>query len=618
MFKSVRQSLKSMTDIEKTRFWALLAFRAVASLLDVAGVILVGLIAAIAASGISRNASASPLISQFGLDGLFSVNNLLTISSITLLFFILKAALSVDAVRRQNRLYAEVEARTAKLVVQGMLYRPRTAGAAWSEAELNFGVTLSMNAAFGRLLSYFSTVVAETFLLICIGTVLILASPVTTLVVVIYFGIVGFSIQFFVGSKHQKLGADLAESTINSTQDLYESIAAFREIFVLGKQPFFVDRFSNDRSKMALSGGKIQFIQAIPRYIVELALIVGIFALVASQIGSANLVSASATLGIFLTAGMRIVSSVLPLQSAAGSIRQVSSEAELANSLVEEFIDTGLDNKNEEFPVSNPPAKNSKSQVIGGAIGAEIRNISYRYPQAQQNAIEDVSFSIAPGQFFAIIGPSGSGKSTLADLLLGLLEPYSGEILVSGVSPRYLEENRHGVIAYVPQKPGIIAGTIAQNVALGIDEATIDNELVWESLRLANLEEFVRALDGDIHSHLGKQVNALSGGQVQRLGLARALYAKPQLLVLDEATSALDAESEAVIGNSLLALRGHITLVVIAHRLSTIQDADNVLVVENGKVLGEGKFEEVQRTVPMVANFVELMSLKKDPTGKED
>lgn len=611
MLNSVRRSLKSMTDIEKTRFWALLVFRSLASVLDVAGVVLVGLIAAIAASGFSQQGTVSPLISQYGLEDIFSVKNLMAISLVTLIFFVLKAALAVDAVRRQNRLYAAVEARTAKLVVQGMLNQPRTAGAAWSEAELNYGVTISMNAAFGRLLSYFSTVVAETFLLICIGTVLLIASPLTSLVVVVYFGIVGFAIQFFVGSKHQKLGAELADSSVDSTQDLYESISAFREIFVLGKQPFFVDRFGRDRSKMAFSGGKIQFIQALPRYIVELALIVGIFALVASQMGSSNLVAASATLGIFLTAGMRIVSSVLPLQTAAGSIRQVSSEAELANSLVDEFV-TDSEIKNAQ-PISQDVDDSETTDLIQmSAIGASVDNITYRYPGAQQAAISNVSFSIKPGQFFAIIGPSGSGKSTLADLLLGLLEPSSGQILVSGASPRDIEASRHGVIAYVPQKPGIIAGTIAQNVALGVQDKDIDFQLVKESLRLANLEDFVLTLDGGIHSLLGKQVNSLSGGQIQRLGLARALYAQPQLLVLDEATSALDAESEAVIGNSLLALRGKITLVVIAHRLSTIQDADNVLVVENGKVLGEGTFEHLQRTIPMVANFVELMSLNKD------
>lgn len=616
MLTSVRRSLKSMTDSEKTRFWGLLVFRSLASVLDVAGVVLVGLIAAIAASGISQQSTVSPMLSQFGLGEIFSIHNLLAISLVTLVFFILKAALAVDAVRRQNRLYASVEARTAKLVVQGMLSQPRTAGAAWSEAELNFGVTISMNAAFGRLLSYFSTVVAETFLLICIGTVLLIASPLTSLVVVVYFGIVGFAIQFFVGSKHQKLGAELAESSVDSTQDLYESISAFREIYVLGKQPYFVNRFGRDRSKMAFSGGKIQFIQALPRYIVELALIIGIFALVASQMGSSNVVAASATLGIFLTAGMRIVSSVLPLQTAAGSIRQVSSEAELANSLVNEFVTPSTGNITKLASPQEEPRESPNLQ-ISQAIGAEVRNISYRYPGAQQDAITDVSFCITPGQFFAIIGPSGSGKSTLADLLLGLLEPNSGRILVSGASPRELESERHGVIAYVPQKPGIIAGTIAQNVALGVQEDAIDYELVHESLRLANLEDFVLSLEDGVRSLLGKQVNSLSGGQIQRLGLARALYSQPQLLVLDEATSALDAESEAVIGNSLLALRGKITLVVIAHRLSTIQDADNVLVVENGKVLGQGSFDFLKRTVPMVANFVELMSLKNDNSELE-
>jgi ATP-binding cassette subfamily C protein len=160
----------------------------------------------------------------------------------------------------------------------------------------------------------------------------------------------------------------------------------------------------------------------------------------------------------------------------------------------------------------------------------------------------------------------------------------------------------------VPQRPGLVGGSIAENVALGIEPGLIDRDRVREVLRFAHLDEFVESLPEGMDTTVGKQADAFSGGQIQRIGLARALYVRPSLLVLDEATSGLDAGTEAVISEGLQKLRGETTVIVVAHRLSTVQHADTVFVVENGKVTASGDFPTVRRTVPMVADYVKLMS----------
>jgi ATP-binding cassette subfamily C protein len=165
-----------------------------------------------------------------------------------------------------------------------------------------------------------------------------------------------------------------------------------------------------------------------------------------------------------------------------------------------------------------------------------------------------------------------------------------------------------GRISYVPQRPGLVSGTIAENVALGLDLGEIDHERVRKALEQAHLWEFIQTLPEGVHTSIGKQADALSGGQIQRLGLARALYVNPGIVVLDEATSALDAGAEALVSQTLESLGSDVTVIVIAHRLSTVQHSDCVYVLESGRLMASGKFAELRKNVPMVAEYVELMS----------
>ena len=223
-----------------------------------------------------------------------------------------------------------------------------------------------------------------------------------------------------------------------------------------------------------------------------------------------------------------------------------------------------------------------------------------------------MSLDVPSGSYAAIVGPSGAGKTTLVDLMLGLYEPDSGRILLNDLSPLELRQRIPGLISYVPQKPGLVSGTLANNVALGLRDESIDEELVWSALRKAQLGQLVESLPHGIYSSLGSHSDALSGGQIQRLGLARAVYTEPRLIILDEATSALDAATEASIAEAIQNLGSETTVVVIAHRLSTIQHADVVHVVDDGQVLASGKFKDVRKRVPMIEEYVKLMSFDDD------
>ena len=243
------------------------------------------------------------------------------------------------------------------------------------------------------------------------------------------------------------------------------------------------------------------------------------------------------------------------------------------------------------------------------SIEVEVNGVAFAYPdQVHAEVISDISLRISPGQAVAIIGPSGGGKSTLASLILGLLAPSRGQILLNGLPPRQYISSNPGAVALVEQSTSLIRASIAENVALGVSMAEIDADQLNVALESAELMDWVNQLADGVLSVVDP--GRMSGGQLQRLGLARALYTKPSLLVLDEPTSALDADTEHKISQTLERLRGKITQISIAHRLTTIENADRVFLLEDGKISDSGTFSELRKSSATVAALVDRLSFK--------
>ena len=238
-----------------------------------------------------------------------------------------------------------------------------------------------------------------------------------------------------------------------------------------------------------------------------------------------------------------------------------------------------------------------------------MSNVTLTYPGTDIPAVKHVSLTVPVGHSLALVGPSGAGKSTVADLILGVLHPQDGDISIGGGVPSEAATTWPGAIAYVPQDIIVIEGTIRDNVALGLPKAIVDDELVWEALERAHLTQVVRGELGGLDLIAGENGIRLSGGQRQRLGLARALYTRPKLIVLDEATSALDSETEAVISQALVELGRDVTLIIIAHRLATIRHCTSVVYLERGCIRAQGTFEEVRAVHPNFDRQASLLGL---------
>jgi ABC-type bacteriocin/lantibiotic exporter with double-glycine peptidase domain len=238
-----------------------------------------------------------------------------------------------------------------------------------------------------------------------------------------------------------------------------------------------------------------------------------------------------------------------------------------------------------------------------------LEKIEYRYPNSEIDALIDISLEIQEGELIAIVGPSGAGKSTLADVILGLLPVASGRVTISGLAPDEVIRRWPGIFGYVPQDVLITNGTVRENVALGFDPNEFPDKQIWDVLQVTSLEETVAELPKKLDTRLGDRGGFISGGQRQRLGIARALFTKPGIIVLDEATSALDGETEADISNAISALKGKVTVLLIAHRLSTVRNADRIYYLDGGHLVASGNFEQLRKLVPDFDSQASLMGL---------
>ena len=291
---------------------------------------------------------------------------------------------------------------------------------------------------------------------------------------------------------------------------------------------------------------------------------------------------------------------MLRVQQGSTIIRTGFGQAEPTLQLISSLQDTELQASSSDI---------FDSVHAGFSSRVSISNISLTYPNKKNKAVENLTLESPVGTLTAFVGPSGAGKTTVIDILFGILQPDEGQVFISGMAPLNAFAKWPGAVSYVPQDVVITSGTIRQNVSLGFPISEASDELVYEALAVANLDDFVKGLPDKLETHVGERGAKLSGGQRQRLGIARAMFTKPKLLVLDEATSSLDVETEENISNSINALKGNTTVILIAHRLSTVRKADLVVYLEEGKAISSGNFDEVRKSIRNFDNQAKLFGL---------
>lgn len=604
-FGSTKAALKLLSPRDRKRFWILVIAQMSAGLLDLIGAGLITLVVLLLVGAFEPNSNSDALLSklnelQFFAD--YSLIKLAVVSGIgAALFFLIKSMTCLWLIRKNlvflGNQHSQIVSRLAdRLLKKNLLFIESKSSQETSNAILHGTSYLTI-----ELLGPLAIGLSEATLLILFAALMLWINPILMLCTVIFFGSAGVLLHRILGRWAGEIGAIVAQTSSDGQRELQETIGNFRSITVFGRQEFFVKGIRMQAQKGALAHSTKRFIEQIPKFSLEVTLVLGVLALGISQVSSSNLVSASTTLALFLTIAVRSTPSMLRLQGVFIAMRNATGQAKQTLDFIER-----LDQELDRAPVTDFVREHNAK-----AFSPELKvsNLSFIYPNNTYPSISNVSFTLNANCSLAIVGKSGAGKSTLVDLLLGLLVPQEGTVLLNGVAPQIALELWRDKIAYVPQETKILSKTILENIVIGIPENKIDFDAVWLALEQVQMDDFVKKLPSGLYTQIGESGLKLSGGQRQRLGLTRAFYLNPELLILDEATSALDPETENHISLAISAFSKKATVVSIAHRLATVRAADYVLYLENGKCQAFGTFQEVRDGSPDFATHAKLLGL---------
>lgn len=405
-------------------------------------------------------------------------------------------------------------------------------------------------------------------------TGLLLGSFWLTLVVTGLLALCALLIILVLQKKMRSLGQEYQKVSAGIIKTVKQAFEGIKEIKIMNKERFFIEDYRSVYKNATSIELVYNLMSYIPKYLIETITVGGILLYLGIVVArGGNMAAILPQLSLFAVAAFKLLPSVNALYTNYGNVMYDKASVDLLYHDIREVQDV----TDESVMVKEVEKLCFEKEIT-------IDSLTFAYDNTDKNILEDISFSIEKGKSVAFIGESGGGKTTLVDNILGILKPQKGSILVDGVNINEIMQSWHRDIGYIPQTIFIMDDTIRRNVAFGVRNEDIDDKKVWEALREAQLEEFVRSLGHGLDTEVGEAGMRLSGGQRQRIGIARALYHTPDILVFDEATSALDNETEKEVMQAIDALHGTKTMLMIAHRLTTIENCDHVYRVENRNI----------------------------------
>lgn len=422
--------------------------------------------------------------------------------------------------------------------------------------------------------------VSEALVVIAIVTILLLTAPLATLLVSCVIAPLVFVVLRVVRPRITELGRVSQREGARSYQALQQGLHGYREITVLGRQEFFVDVFRSSQRTIAGTRYKRAVLSEFPRVTIEAVVIAFIATFVAvSTLAAEDAAGSFAVIGLFGYASLRLMPALNKMVSALNAIRFGKAALE----------DVEADLRLPLLPDTSPERPLPFREAI------RLDGVTFHYEGVEQPTLHDINLLIRQGESVGLVGPTGAGKSTLIDVIIGLSIPSAGAVTVDGID---IQENTaawHRSIGMVSQAVFLLDDTLRRNIALGVPEEEIDDAQVREAVRLAQLEDFLATLPQGLDTVVGERGARVSGGQRQRVAIARALYPRPNVLVFDEGTAALDNLTEARLIEGLSALRDDHTIITVAHRLTTVQDYDRIVLLDGGRIIDVGSYDELLR-----------------------
>lgn len=591
LWRTVRQLL-TVLPAGTRRF--IITFAVLQSLLAVLDVAAIGLLALVLAPMLTQSSMTLPVVgitlSEPGDFGwvLLVVGGLI----------ITKSALAILLQWWATRRFARFEQVLGARLLETTFKAPWTERLQRNSTDIIRSTDVGVSSTVAGVLIPFCQLSGEVFTFVAVLAVLLVAQPVLASVTILYFGLVALLLYRVVLQRAVRAGQDNRTYSARAMRLVSEMVHSLKEVTLRDKSQEVADTVLKVRRRASMARANQTFLGAIPRYVLEAGLIGGLA--LGGVVGylQDGVPGAFTAIALFGVAGFRLVPSLTRFQTIMG---QTGANMPFAQQVLDE-IERGREYVDAELTGGREP-------LPEGARALRLERVTFTYPGGEAPAVKDVTLHLPFGQTLALVGASGSGKSTLVDLILGLLQPDSGQILVEDRPlPDVLKAWRSRV-GYVPQDVSLFDASVARNVALAWDDDGIDEERVRRALDRAQLLDVIESRPDGIHGKVGERGLNLSGGQRQRLGVARALYTDPLVLVMDEATSALDTSTEAAVTAAIRELSGEVSVIVVAHRLATIRHSEQVCFMRDGELIASGTFEDVVAAQPDFAEQAALAGL---------
>lgn len=471
----------------------------------------------------------------------------------------------------------------SKRLLKHYVYQPYTFFLDHNSAELQKNVLSEVNMVIQKAMYPGLTMVAQAIVsLFIIG----LLMSVNMLIALIVTGVLGLSyttIYLLVRHVLQKIGKERVEASREQFKGVSEVLGGIKDVKILHKEENFIGKFSAPAKRLAIIGVMNEIIGELPRYMLETVAFGGIVILLLFILHSTgNLNDAIPLIGLYALAGYRLMPSLQAVFRGATNFRYNIPAVEL----LYKHMHTG-----DKINVIRAEPIPLEKEIL-------LENITFSYPNSENAVIRSQTISIKANTTVGFVGPTGCGKTTVVDIILGLLTPQSGALKIDGkridLNDIYSWQSSLG---YVQQSIYLSDDTVTKNIAFGVPDNQIDHNLVKNAAEIANIDRFIEEeLPNGYNTIIGERGIRLSGGQRQRLGIARAVYNNPSVLILDEATSALDGFTEDAIMDAIHSLSGKKTILMIAHRITTLRECDLIYMMKNGKIVDSGSYEKLFRT----------------------
>lgn len=553
-----------------------LTLRVCLNFLDVAAMVLIAFVA-ISVSNFSESVSkpSGNLAASFG-EIRVDEYSILGFALVIVLLFLSKSLLSLWATRRMGKEFAEIEIYFSRILMNGQFNierssqpKPQSAG------EFQNLLLVSLRSLVTEQMTGFSTFIGEASLIVVISISLFVVNGIAaSLLFILLFGVF-LVLTRRVGRKIQSTTKASYEASDALSIGIRDFSSVSREVHLNDTAQSWIDRLMSLKVKIVDASVQTLFYSGVPRHVIENALILGLVFFLGGIILVSDLQTQAVTMAVFLSGGLRLVASLIPLQNSLTLIRQASENGSSALATILSLQDARPQNSKNTINSTLDP------ELLDDAF--VLRKVSY-FSEDGSAIIQNLDLEIEVGTRLAIVGPSGAGKTKLVEIMMGLSGFAGGEVLANASHRRY---------AYLPQRTELVAGSLIANITLDFESGTVDLQKIQSLIDRVGLRGCVDRFKEGLSTEITPETSGLSGGELQRIGLIRALYHEPQVLFLDEYSSALDAETESTLISLIDEISRGLTLVVIAHRLKTVENFENILFLKKGGKFAKGTFNKL-------------------------